>query len=195
MNKYFDDKLKTISHSIDSIQLTVFDDLLAQSQDIVKNGGKLIFSGLGKNVPICEKIVGMLNSLGIPANFLHTNTAMHGDLGMIQDTDLIVVLSKSGNTDESVLLLDYLQKNKGADVWGFTFNSKSKMAQILPDHCLLLELDNEGDKWDIVPNNSSSVYLIVLQGFALQLADRMGITLADFKVNHPGGAIGEKLHG
>lgn len=195
MNKYFNDKLKTITRSVDSMDASAFDELLLQSRDVIKNGGKLIFSGLGKNVPICEKIVGTLNSLGISANFLHTNTAMHGDLGMIQYKDLIVVLSKSGNTAESVLLLEYLQKNKKADVWGFTFNRMSKMVQMLPNHCLILDLDNEGDNSDIVPNNSSSVYLIVLQGFALQLADIMGITLADFKVNHPGGAIGDKLRG
>lgn len=195
MNTYFDDKLKTITNSIDSMDLNVFDELLSQCQAVVQNGGKLIFSGLGKNVPVCEKIVGTLNSLGIQANFLHTNTAMHGDLGMIQDKDLIVVLSKSGNTAESILLLNYLQENKNADVWGFTFNENSKMVKMLPNNCLVLDLANEGDKWDIVPNNSSSVYLIVLQGLALQLGDRLGIELSDFKVNHPGGAIGDKLRG
>ncbi len=195
MNHYFDDKLKTITESIDSMDVCAFDELLNQSFSIVKNGGKLIFSGLGKNVPICEKIVGTLNSLGIQANFLHTNTAMHGDLGMIQDKDLIVVLSKSGNTAESILLLEYLLEHKEADVWGFTFNRESRMAKLLNSNCLLLDLADEGDNWDIVPNNSSSVYLIVLQGFALQLADKLGVTLTDFKVNHPGGAIGDKLRG
>lgn len=195
MNAYFDDKLKTITDSVDSMDLQVFDELLKQCYDTIQNGGKLIFSGLGKNVPICEKIVGTMNSLGIQANFLHTNTAMHGDLGMIQDKDLIVVLSKSGNTAESILLLNYLQAHKKADVWGFTFNRTSKMAQMLPEHCLILDLKNEGDNWDIVPNNSSSVYLIVLQGVALQLADKLGVSIADFKVNHPGGAIGDKLRG
>ncbi len=195
MNHYFDDKLKTITESIDSMDVCAFDELLNQSFSIVKNSGKLIFSGLGKNVPICEKIVGTLNSLGIQANFLHTNTAMHGDLGMIQDKDLIVVLSKSGNTAESILLLEYLLEHKEADVWGFTFNRESRMAKLLNSNCLLLDLADEGDNWDIVPNNSSSVYLIVLQGFALQLADKLGVTLTDFKVNHPGGAIGDKLRG
>ncbi len=195
MNAYFDDKLKTIKDSIDSMNLAVYEKLLDQCYSTIESGGKLIFSGLGKNVPICEKIVGTLNSLGIQANFLHTNTAMHGDLGMIQDKDLVVVLSKSGNTAESIILLDYLQRNKKSVVWGFTFNNNSKMSDRVGKNCLLLELKNEGDKWDIVPNNSSSVYLIVLQGLALQLADKLNISLSDFKVNHPGGAIGDKLRG
>lgn len=195
MNKYFDDKLKTITSSIDSMDISVFEKLSNECHNTILQGGKLIFSGLGKNVPICEKIVGTLNSLGIQADFLHTNTAMHGDLGMIQNNDLIVLLSKSGNTAETILLLNYLKGNKRANVWGFTFNNKSKLCNQLPNHCLTLDLENEGDNWNIVPNNSSSVYLIVLQGLALQLGDKLGITLADFKVNHPGGAIGDKLRG
>ena len=154
-------------------------------------GGKLIFSGLGKNVPICEKIVGTLNSLGIQANFLHTNTAMHGDLGMIQSKDLVFVLSKSGNTAESLILAGYLN-TRGDKAIAVTFNKDAKLSKLLKKS-LILELDNEGDNWNIVPNNSSSVYLILLQGLALQLADKLNITLPDFKRNHPGGAIGDKL--
>ena len=96
--KYFDEKLETIKKSLDSIDEAQFNDILNDCYDVICGGGKLIFSGLGKNVPICEKIVGTLNSLGLQANFLHTNTAMHGDLGMIQSKDLVFLLSKSGNT-------------------------------------------------------------------------------------------------
>ena len=142
-------------------------------------------------MPICEKIVGTLNSLGIAANFLHTNTAMHGDLGMIKKEDLVFVLSKSGNTAESLILADYLNM-RGDRAIAVTFNRDAKLSKILKES-LVLDLENEGDNWDIVPNNSSSVYLILLQGLALQLADRLGVTLQDFKRNHPGGAIGDKL--
>ena len=191
MNSYFDERMKTITRSLDSMDENEFNELLDNCYSTIKNGGKLIFSGLGKNVPICEKIVGTLNSLGIEANFLHTNTAMHGDLGMIQANDLTLVLSKSGNTVESLLLADYLLK-RGDKAWAVTFNRDSKLAKILGKG-LYLDLDNEGDNWDIVPNNSSSVYLILLQGLALQLADKLGVTLKDFKRNHPGGAIGDTL--
>lgn len=191
MNKYFEERMATITRSLDSIDEKVFEELLSECVDVVKCGGKLVFSGLGKNVPICEKIVGTLNSLGIQANFLHTNTAMHGDLGMIQDKDLVFVLSKSGNTAESLLLAHKLNE-RGSKSWAITFNRQCELSKIL-SKSLVLDLDNEGDNWDIVPNNSSSVYLILLQGLALQLADRLGITLADFKKNHPGGAIGAAL--
>ena len=191
MSKYFDEKLNTIKKSLDSLSDIEFNSILDECYNTIKSGGKLVFSGLGKNVPICEKIVGTLNSLGIQANFLHTNTAMHGDLGMIQSKDLVFVLSKSGNTAESLILADYLV-SRGDNAISVTFNKEAKLTKIL-GKSLTLYLENEGDNWDIVPNNSSSVYLILLQGLALQLADKLGVTLKDFKKNHPGGAIGDKL--
>lgn len=191
MNRYFEERMATITKSLDSIDDDVFQEVLNECQEVIVNGGKLIFSGLGKNVPICEKIVGTLNSLGIQANFLHTNTAMHGDLGMIQEKDLVFVLSKSGNTIESLMLAKQLVE-RGSKAWAITFNENCELSAIL-GKSLTLELENEGDNWDIVPNNSSSVYLILLQGLALQLADKLGITLLDFRKNHPGGAIGARL--
>jgi len=189
--KYFDRNLEIIKNSLDSLDEKSFEILINECCNVVKNNGKIIFSGLGKNVPICEKIVGTLNSLGIQANFLHTNTAMHGDLGMICDNDLVVILSKSGNTSETIILANQLL-NRKASIWGITFSDESKLSKIL-DKSLSLKLEEEGDKWNIVPNNSSSIYLILLQCLALQLADRLNITLSDFKINHPGGAIGEIL--
>lgn len=189
--KYFDDKLETIKKSLDSIDETTFERALEECEKVIKNKGKLIFSGLGKNVPICEKIVGTLNSLGIEAYFLHTNTAMHGDLGVIHDEDIVFVLSKSGNTAESVILAEHLIK-RGTNAWAVSFNRECKLSKIL-QKSLLLDLENEGDNWNIVPNNSTTIYLIMLQGLALQLADKLGITLQDFKKNHPGGAIGDTL--
>ena len=73
-----------------------------------------------------------------------------------------------------------------------TFSDSCKLANICNKQ-LIMDLDNEGDKCDIIPNNSTSVYLILLQGIALDIAEKMGITLEDFKVNHPGGGIGAKL--
>ncbi len=190
--KYFDDRLKTITESLDSIDEDLFNQLLEECYLTVKKGGKLIFSGLGKNVPICEKIVGTLNSLGINANFLHTNTAVHGDLGIIKENDLVFVLSKSGNTAESVLLANYLKQRENISTWAVTFNKDSQLSKVL-DKSFDLYLRDEGDNWNIVPNNSTTTFLILLQGLSLQLADKLGITLKDFKKNHPGGAIGDAL--
>ena len=190
---YYEQVLNTIRDSLESIDTQVYNRLVGQCEDTIKSGHKIIASGLGKNVPICEKFVGTLNSLGIDARFLHTNTAVHGDLGMVGKDDLVILLSKGGNTVETVDLARYL-KERGTNTWLFAFSDKSKSAEIVEQR-LILRLDNEGDEWDIVPNNSTTVNLIVLQGIAIELARRLGVTLDDFKVNHPGGGIGARLRG
>jgi len=134
-----------------------------------------------------------MNSLGLEAAFLHTNTAMHGDLGLIKDDDIVFILSKSGNTPESIVLAEYI-RDWPTDSWLLSFNDGGEVAKLV-DHTLLLKLDHEGDDWDVVPNNSSSCYLILLQGIALHLARRLDVSLDQFKRNHPGGAIGEQLRG
>lgn len=195
MIEYYKKVLKTINDSMESIDEDIYNSLVDQCVTCIKNGGKIVASGLGKNVPICEKFVGTLNSLGIDARFLHTNTAVHGDLGMVTDKDLVIVLSKSGNTIETVDLITHLL-DRGTNTWLFSFGKTGKSAKMLSDDkILMLSLDNEGDEWDIVPNNSTTVNLIVLQGIAIEIGKCMGITLDDFKMNHPGGGIGAKLRG
>ena len=192
MNKqYFADIISQIDNTFAEIDETQFNRLLDDCENSARRGNKIIASGLGKNVPVCEKFVGTMQSLGLSAAFLHTNSAMHGDLGAIKDGDVILILSKSGSTAESVLFAEYI-KNWNVSKWVLSFNDGGKLAQIC-DNALLLPLEHEGDPWNIVPNNSSSCYLILLQGIAFYLAERLGVRLADFKRNHPGGAIGEKL--
>lgn len=193
MISYYKDVMDVIKDSVESIPEEVYKQLINECVDVLKSSGKIIASGLGKNVPICEKFVGTLNSLGIDARFLHTNTAVHGDLGMVGKKDLVILLSKGGNTHETVALAEYLQ-NRGTNTWLMTFTKKCKSAEVLKKQ-LIMRLQNEGDEWNIVPNNSTTVYLIVLQGIAIEIGKRMGVTLDDFKVNHPGGGIGAQLSG
>ncbi len=191
MKRYFKNITDTIQRSIESMEMTVFDQLLNECEQVLKNGHKIIVSGLGKNVPVCDKFVGTMNSLGLEACFMNTNTAVHGDLGIVRSGDLVIILTKSGETVESVYLAKLL-KQRRSDLWLLSFNRDSTLTHEIPKH-LILDLDYEGDAWNIVPNNSTTLNLIVLQGLALNLAERMGVTLAQFKANHPGGAIGEKL--
>ena len=193
MRAYYEEVIDVIKDSLDSIDEEVYEQIISESVDVLKSGGKIIASGLGKNVPICEKFVGTLNSLGIDARFLHTNTAVHGDLGMVEKNDIVYLLSKGGNTHETVALAEHL-KTRGTDTWLMTFTESCKSAEIV-DKRLVMHLINEGDEWDIVPNNSTTVYLIVLQGIALEIGKRLGITLDDFRINHPGCGIGARLSG
>ncbi len=193
MIEYYKDVVDTIKDSLDSIKTDDYERMINESVETIKKGGKIIASGLGKNVPICEKFVGTLNSLGIDARFLHTNTAIHGDLGIVGKNDIVFLLSKGGNTLETVELGQHLNE-RGTNTWLMSFYDDGKASKIIEKR-FVMHLRNEGDAWDIVPNNSTTVYLIVLQGMALEIAKRLNVTLEDFKVNHPGGGIGARLSG
>lgn len=191
MINYFEDTLRILKDSLYSIDPDVFNELLKESEATLRAGNKIIVSGLGKNVPICDKFVGTMISLGLNANFLHTNSAVHGDLGMVKKNDLVIILTKSGSTAESIYLAEAL-KPKKCSVWLLTFNKDGTLSRKI-DKKLVIKLEHEGGLWNIVPNNSTILNLIVLQTLVMKLAEKMEVTLDDFKVNHPGGAIGEQL--
>ncbi len=193
MIKYFENTLSIIEKSLNSIDEKKYNKLINECEEVLKAGKKIVASGLGKNVPICEKFVGTMNSFGLNANFLHSNTAVHGDLGLVKEGDLVIVLSKSGNTRESIELIEHLRV-KNAHLWIMTFNKNGKMSSMAEDS-LCMSLDSEGDQWDISPNNSTTIFLIVLQAIAIELSKRMGVTLEEYSKNHPGGGIGAKLRG
>ncbi|MCR4563212.1 MAG: SIS domain-containing protein [Clostridiales bacterium] len=193
MINYFEETLGTIKDSLNSLDPETVNELVNECISCINNGGKIIATGLGKNVPICEKFVGTLNSLGISAAFLHTNTAIHGDLGVVKSNDIVLLLSKSGNTTESVFLAEQIII-RNTNLWLLTFSNNCKLKDICsPQKTLTMNLRNEGDLWDIVPNNSTTIYLILLQYIAVELQKRMNISIIDFKHNHPGGGIGERL--
>ncbi|WP_411678496.1 SIS domain-containing protein [Caproicibacter sp.] len=191
MNEYFTSILDSISDSVRSIDGKKFDQLVGECVRALEGGHKIIASGLGKNVPVCDKFVGTMVSLGQEASFMNTNSAVHGDIGMVRQGDVVIILTKSGETVESVYLTDLLKK-RGADIWLLTFRRDSTLTRAI-EKSLILDLDHEGDMWDIVPNNSTTVNLIVLQGLAMTIVKKRGVTLQDFKKNHPGGFIGEQL--
>jgi Predicted sugar phosphate isomerase involved in capsule formation len=191
LKDYFEENFEIVRKSLKSVDNDTFDRLCDDCVGALRNERKIIVTGLGKNVPICEKFAGMMWSLGLNAAFMHTNTAMHGDLGMIQEKDVVIVLSKSGETVESVYLMEHL-RNRDITDWTITFNSQSSLARAA-SNSLSLALEKEGDPWNIVPNNSTTAYLILLQTLVLNICDKMDVKLADFKKNHPGGHIGKVL--
>ena len=125
MEKYFEETLRIIAASLKSVDSTVFSRLVDECYEALKNGHKVIASGLGKNVPICDKFVGTMLSLGFDAGFLHTNSAVHGDMGMVKPGDLVIILTKSGSTAESVYLADLLMKREGVNLWLLSFKQGS----------------------------------------------------------------------
>lgn len=192
---YFGKIMEQLEHALNGVAMSEMDRLIAECEATLKSGHKVIASGLGKNVPICEKFEGTMLSAGMDVQFLHTNSAVHGDMGMVKQGDLVIILTKSGSTAESVYLAGLLKERKGVNLWLLSCNEHSILADSI-EKKLIVPLEHEGDPWNIMPNNSTTLYLIILQQLAMQLIKRMGITLDDFKPNHPGGAIGAKLqHG
>lgn len=188
---YFERQMQELNHSIHSLDEKLFQRMAEEGVTTIKEGHKIIVSGLGKNVPICDKFVGSMVSLGLPAYFLHTNSAIHGDIGLVKDKDMVIILTKSGETAESIYLVEKLQE-RNVVLWLLTFNSDSTLTKIIPNS-LVLKLDHEGDLWNIMPNNSTTMNLIVLQGLAMMIAKKMDLSISDFRKNHPGGAIGVRL--
>jgi D-arabinose 5-phosphate isomerase GutQ len=187
----FEDTLRILSGAVRSIDRCEFDALEEDAIATLARGNKLVFSGLGKNVPICEKIVGSLNSVGLAAAFVHTNSAVHGDLGVVREGDLVIILTKSGETAESVHLSRLLNK-RNCTQWLLTFNRDSVLHREIPKR-VVIDLEHEGDGWNILPNNSTVLNLIVLQGLTMALIEHFGVPLDVLHANHPGGAIGAKL--
>lgn len=189
---YFDKNMELIEDALRGVPMSGMERLISDCENTLKAGHKVIASGLGKNVPICEKFEGTMLSAGMDARFLHTNSAVHGDMGMVKPGDTVIILTKSGSTAESMYLAELLRKRGGVNLWLLSCNEHGVLAGTM-EKKLLVPLAHEGDPWDIMPNNSTTLYLIILQTLAMQLVKRMGMTLDDFKPNHPGGAIGAEL--
>lgn len=191
MIAYFEKELKEIDASIHSMDEALFRRWVDEAALVIDSGHKIIVSGLGKNVPICDKFVGSMVSLGMDASFLHTNSAVHGDMGIVKDGDMVIILTKSGETSESIYLARLLQQ-RDVNMWLLSFEEESTLAREIPNR-IILKLNDEGDLWNIMPNNSTTINLIVLQGLAMQIAKKRGLKIEDFKRNHPGGHIGAVL--
>lgn len=192
---YFERNEKVVKNALKSISKTSFERLILECESTIRGGHRIVASGLGKNVPICDKFVGTMLSLGLDAGFLHTNSAVHGDMGMVRPGDLVIILSKSGNTSESIYLVKQLRQRVGVQIWLLSFQEHSTLADMLENR-VIIHMEHEGDLWNVVPNNSTTLNLVVLQTVAIELSRRLGLNLErDFKPNHPGGAIGKRLRG
>ena len=191
MKTHFRKQIDALEHVYNFLDEKTSELLIKQCKKAIKNGNAIIAGGLGKNVPICEKFIGTLNSLGIRGHFLHINSAIHGDLGMIQPGDIVVLLSKSGETQEALYLNQFLEK-RTKHIWLLTCSKDSSHAKITPN-VIILPIPHEGDMWNLVPNNSSITFLVYLQALCMELLETLPVKLGTFKKNHPGGRIGEIL--
>jgi arabinose-5-phosphate isomerase len=191
MQKHIKQQIKIAEKTFRNYNFKTSMALVRDCVNTLNNGKQIVASALGKNEPICDKFVATLNSVGINCRFLHTHTAIHGDLGLIKKGDLVILLSKSGETAETVYLAKILKK-WGTDNWLLTCKKNSTASKHIKN-TLVLPIEKEGDPWNIMPFNSTLVFLIFLNALSLELIEKLNIQLSVLKTNHPGGSIGKVL--
>jgi len=191
MKKYFKQQINAMVKAYKSYDEKMTDRLLSDCLKTIKEKRSIIATALGKNVPICEKFIGTLNSVSINAHFMHANSAIHGDLGLVKKGDVVIILSKSGETEETIVLSLLLTKRKSKN-WLLTCSKNSTTEKIVKN-AVIFNLIDEGDPWNIIPNNSTLIFLMFLQALAMAIIEELKIPLKVFKANHPGGAIGKIL--
>ena len=154
--------------------------------------GRVIVTGIGKSAIIASKIVATLNSTGTPSVYMHAADAIHGDLGIIQDDDIVLCISKSGNTNEIKVLLPLI-KRLGAKVIGMVSNMESYVAKHA-DLKLNATVEFEADPNNLAPTTSTTVQLALGDALAICLLQARGFTSGDFARYHPGGSLGKQLY-
>ena len=159
---------------------------------ILKSKGRVIVTGIGKSANIAAKIVATLNSTGTPAIFMHAADAIHGDLGIIQKDDVVICISKSGNTPEIKVLLPLI-KNSNNKIIAITGNINSYLAQ-QADFILNTTIEHEACPNNLAPTTSTTAQLVMGDALAVSLLEMKDFTSTDFAKYHPGGTLGKRLY-
>ncbi|MDD3276966.1 MAG: KpsF/GutQ family sugar-phosphate isomerase [Kiritimatiellales bacterium] len=179
--------MEKVRDSINGGFSTAIDWILAT----VKNGGKVVVTGVGKNFHIGQKMVATFNSTGTPSAMLHPIEAMHGDFGLVGDKDIVLALSYSGGSDELIALLPAL-KRRGLKIIGMTGDVASPLGQ-QSDLVLPITVDKEACPFGMAPTTSTTVTLALGDALAIVLLEARGFKKEDYAKLHPGGAIGRTL--
>ncbi|TSA27968.1 MAG: KpsF/GutQ family sugar-phosphate isomerase [Ignavibacteriales bacterium] len=178
---------EAILNLIDSI-----DKNFAQAVEMIFNShGRVVFTGMGKSGIIARKIVATLNSTGTAAIFMHPTDALHGDLGMVRKNDIVILISKSGHTEELLQLIPMF-KRINVSIIGMLGETDSKLAKEC-DIVLNVSVKEEACPLDLAPTTSTTVALVLGDALAIALLEKRGFTVEDFAMLHPGGSLGKRL--
>ncbi|MFA7420527.1 MAG: KpsF/GutQ family sugar-phosphate isomerase [Melioribacteraceae bacterium] len=158
---------------------------------IYNSSGRVVFTGMGKSGLIARKIVATLNSTGTAAFFMHPTDALHGDLGMVRNDDTVILISKSGNTEELLNLVPMF-KRIGVNIIGMLGESESKLSRDC-DLILNVSVKEEACPHDLAPTSSTTASLVMGDALAIALLEMRGFTAEDFAFLHPGGSLGKRL--
>ncbi|MGI8893802.1 MAG: KpsF/GutQ family sugar-phosphate isomerase [Bacteroidia bacterium] len=184
--------LETEAASINGLVAFIGDDFVKSVRLIYESKGRIIVTGIGKSAIIANKIVATLNSTGTPAVFMHAADAIHGDLGIIQKDDIVMCISKSGNTPEIKVLVPLL-KNSGNKLIAVVGTIDSYLAQ-QSDFVLNTSVEKEACPNNLAPTSSSAAQMAMGDALAICLLEMREFSSSDFARFHPGGSLGKKLY-
>ena len=194
-DKYFNEILtidkNCIAGLFESLDMKVMDEIVDLLLTVKTNSKKVITAGCGTSGIAAEKIAHMLNAIEVPSFFLAPGNSVHGGMGAIQRGDVVVLLTKGGNTKE---ILNYIPvcKAKGAKIIGVTQNDDSALANNA-DIYFKIKVDNEADIWNMCASVSCTAIIAVFDAVAFTIMEHNGYTKEDLLLTHPGGKVGEIL--
>ncbi len=194
LNEIINIAKQTISLELDAVSKLedrIDDNFASVIKLIMKAKGRLIVAGIGKSANIARKMVATLNSTGQAAIFLHAADAIHGDLGNIQEGDIVICISKSGNTPEITSLIPFI-KNMQNHLVAITGNMNSYLAKE-SDYCIDVSVEKEACPNNLAPTSSTTVQLVMCDAIAVSLLTCKGFKDKDFARYHPGGTLGKRL--
>lgn len=186
------DTINIESDAIANLSDLINEDFANAVETIFKSKGRVIITGIGKSAIIANKIVATLNSTGTPAIFMHAADAIHGDLGLILKDDVVICISKSGNTPEIKVLVPLI-KNGPNKMIAITGNKESFLGQ-QADFVLNAYVEKEACPNNLAPTTSTTAQLVMGDALAVCLLELRGFSSKDFAKYHPGGSLGKKLY-
>lgn len=186
------DVLLNESSAIHNITNFIDDHFEACVREIYSAKGRVVVTGVGKSAIIANKIVATLNSTGTPSIFMHAADAIHGDLGMVKSEDIVICISKSGNTPEIKVLVPLL-KRRGSKLVALVSNTNSYLAE-QADFILNATIAEEACPHNLAPTTSTTVHVALGDALAVCLLELRGFTSRDFAEYHPGGSLGKQLY-
>ncbi len=184
--------IETESKAIAYLANLVDDEFAEAVRYVFESKSRVIITGIGKSANIATKIVATLNSTGTPAGFMHAADAIHGDLGTIQPEDVVICISKSGNTPEIKVLVPLI-KSLGNKLIAITSNKDSFLGKNA-DYVLHAYVEKEACPNNLAPTTSTTAQLVIGDAFAMCLLDLRGFSSKDFARFHPGGSLGKQLY-
>jgi arabinose-5-phosphate isomerase len=187
--------IRTIEAEADAIKLMasrLTDSFEQVINTLARCKGRIVVSGIGKSAIIAQKLVATFNSTGSPAVFLHAADAIHGDLGMVQQDDIVMIISKSGESPEIKVLVPLI-KNFGNTLIAIVGNTSSYLAK-KSDYILDTTVSKEACPNNLAPTSSTTAQLVMGDAIAVCLMEKHGFKVSDFAKLHPGGTLGKKLY-